>query len=98
MKSFSEKLAADGVAVKEISCNFFETANIAWQILMSAETCNNLSRYDGVKFGYRSENYRNIDELYVNSRTEGLNFLTKSIILYGSDVLSKSRYQDCYDK
>lgn len=98
VKAFSEKLAADGVAVKEISCNLFETANIAWQILMSAETCNNLSRYDGVKFGYRSENYRNIDELYVNSRTEGLNFLTKSIILYGSDVLSKSRYQDCYDK
>ena len=98
VKAFSGKLAANGVAVEEISCDLFETANITWQILMSAETCNNLSRYDGVKFGYRSENYRNIDELYVNSRTEGLNFLTKSIILYGSDVLSKSRYQDCYDK
>ncbi len=65
---------------------------------MSAETCNNVSRYDGVKFGHRSETYRNIDELYVNSRTEGFNFLTKAIILYGSDVLSKQRYADCYDK
>lgn len=98
VKAFAEKLTAAGVIVEEISCDLFETANIAWQILMSAETCNNLSRYDGVKYGYRSENYKNIDELYVNSRTQGFNFLTKSIILYGSDVLSKNRYKDCYDK
>ena len=65
---------------------------------MCAETCNNVSRYDGVKYGHRSENYRNIDELYVNSRTEGFNFLTKTVILYGSDALSKTRYADCYDK
>lgn len=98
VKAFAEKLTAAGVIVEEISCDLFETANIAWQILMSAETCNNLSRYDGVKYGYRSEDYKNIDELYVNSRTQGFNFLTKSIILYGSDVLSKNRYKDCYDK
>ena len=65
---------------------------------MCAETCNNVSRYDGVKYGHRSENYRNIDELYVNTRTEGFNFLSKAVILYGSDVLSKTRYADCYDK
>ena len=98
VKDYAKKLADSGVIVEEISSKIFETANIAWQILMSAETCNNVSRYDGVKYGYRSENYRNIDELYVNSRTEGFNFLTKAIILYGSDVLSKNRYKDCYDK
>lgn len=98
IKDYAKKLADSGVVVEEISSKIFETANIAWQILMSAETCNNVSRYDGVKYGYRSENYRNIDELYVNSRTEGFNFLTKAIILYGSDVLSKNRYKDCYDK
>ncbi|MBQ7288550.1 MAG: hypothetical protein IJW78_02365 [Clostridia bacterium] len=98
IKTFAEQLAVNGVVVEEISCDLFEIANVAWQILMSAETCNNLSRYDGVKFGHRSEQYRNIDELYVNSRTEGFNFLTKAIILYGSDVLSKNRYKDCYDK
>jgi len=65
---------------------------------MTAETCNNVSRYDGVKFGHRAAEYKNIDELYVNSRTEGFNFLTKAVILYGSDVLSKNRYQACYDK
>lgn len=98
INAFAEKLKAKGVAVEEISTDLFEKANIAWQILMSAEVCNNLSRYDGVKYGHRAEEYRNIDELYVNSRTEGFNFYTKSVILYGSDVLSKNRYKACYDK
>ncbi len=98
IKEFTDKLTADGVIVEEVSLDLFEAANIAWQILMTAETCNNVSRYDGVKFGHRAEQYRNIDELYVNSRTEGFNFLTKAVILYGSDVLSKNRYKDCYQK
>ncbi len=98
VNAFADALRAKGVTVEEISCDLFEIANTAWQILMSAETCNNVSRYDGVKFGHRSDQYRNIDELYVNTRTEGLNFLTKATILYGSDVLSKNRYKDCYDK
>lgn len=98
VNAFAEALKANGVTVEEISCDLFEIANTAWQILMSAETCNNVSRYDGVKYGHRSAQYRNIDELYVNTRTEGFNFLTKAVILYGSDVLSKNRYKDCYDK
>ncbi|MEE0060055.1 MAG: amidase family protein [Acutalibacteraceae bacterium] len=98
VNAFADSLRANGVTVEEISCDLFEIANTAWQILMSAETCNNVSRYDGVKYGHRTEKYRNIDELYVNTRTEGFNFLTKAVILYGSDVLSKNRYKDCYDK
>ena len=95
---YADALKANGAQVEEISWDFFELANTAWQILMCAETCNNVSRYDGVKYGHRTEQYRNIDELYVKSRTEGFNFLTKAVILYGSDVLSKNRYKDCYDK
>lgn len=95
---YAKKLEKLGVTVEEISFDVFGMANTAWQIIMSAETCNNVSRYDGVKYGHRSETYRNIDELYVNSRTEGFNFLTKAVILYGSDVLSKNRYADCFDK
>lgn len=98
VKAFADTLAKNGVLVEEISFDIFDTANTAWQILMTAETCNNVSRYDGVKFGHRTENYRNIDELYVNTRTEGFNFLTKAVILYGSDTLSKNRYKDCYQK
>ena len=98
INAFADGLRAKGVTVTEISCDIFDTANTAWQILMTAETCNNVSRYDGVKYGHRAKEYKNIDELYVNSRTEGFNFLTKAVILYGSDVLSKNRYKDCYDK
>ncbi len=98
VNKYADALKANGVTVEEISWDYFDLANTAWQILMCAETCNNVSRYDGVKYGHRAEQYRNIDELYVKSRTEGFNFLTKAVILYGSDVLSKNRYKDCYDK
>lgn len=96
--SYIASLKEKSVQVDEISSSIFEVANTAWQILMCAETCNNVSRYDGVKFGHRAKEYRNIDELYVNSRTEGFNFLTKAVILYGSDCLSKAKYKDLYDK
>lgn len=98
VNAFASALRENGVIVEELSCSLFDVANTAWQILMCAETCNNVSRYDGVKYGHRAAEYKNIDELYVNSRTEGFNFLTKAVILYGSDVLSKNRYKDCYDK
>ncbi len=87
-----------GAEVEEISIAILPQIQTAWTILMSAETTNNLSRFDGVKYGYRTEKYKNIDELYVGSRTEAFGFLTKATILYGSDVLSKGRYEDCYDK
>lgn len=98
VRAYAESLRAAGVEVEEISLPVFDAANTSWQILMTAETCNNVSRYDGVKYGYRAKEYSNIDELYVNTRTEGFNFLTKAVILYGSDVLSKNRYDDCYGK
>lgn len=98
VNAYADKLRTNGVEVLEVSLDIFNAANTTWQILMTAETCNNVSRYDGVKFGHRAAQYKNIDELYVNTRTEGFNFLTKSVILYGSDVLSKNRYDDCYGK
>ncbi len=95
---FAETLAAKGAKVEKISLDFVATAQTAWQILMSAETTNNLSRFDGVKYGYRTAEYKNIDELYTKSRTEAFGFLTKATILYGSDVLAKGKYEACYDK
>lgn len=87
-----------GAEVEEISVSNLSEIKTAWTILMSAETTNNLSRFDGVKYGYRTEKYKNIDELYVGSRSEAFGFLTKATIIYGSDVLSKGRYEACYDK
>ena len=96
--AYAETLKKIGVEVEEVSFDLCDAANTTWQIIMTAETCNNVSRYDGVKYGHRASGYKNIDELYVKTRTEGFNFLTKSVILYGSDTLSKHRYDDCYGK
>lgn len=95
---YKEKLIKLGAEVEEISFKNIDAAMSAWQILLSAETCNNLSKFDGVKYGYRTPNFKNIDDIYVNTRTEGMGFLAKATILYGSDALSKGRYEICYDK
>ncbi len=91
-------LEAKGTKVEKVSLDCVFAAQTAWQILLSAETTNNLSRFDGVKYGHRTAEYKNIDELYVGSRTEGFSFLTKATIIYGSAVLAKDKYDLCYDK
>lgn len=96
--AFANKLTAKGTKVEKVSLDIVFAAQTAWQILLAAETCNNLSRFDGVKYGYRTPEYKNIDELYVKSRTEAFSFLTKATIIYGSDVLAKDKYESCYDK
>ncbi len=96
--AFTEALKAAGAEVEFISLDIVKAAQTAWTILMSAEVTNNLSRFDGVKYGHRTEEYKNIDELYVKSRTEGFGFLTKATVIYGSDVLAKGKYEACYDK
>lgn len=87
-----------GVATADIDSGVLSKAGVAWNALMSAELTNNVSRYDGVKFGYRSDKYSNIDELYTNSRTEAFGELLKTTILYGSEVLSTNNYDKMYDK
>lgn len=96
--AYKKAMEEKGALVEEISLATINEIQTAWTILMSAETTNNLSRFDGVKYGHRTANYKNIDDLYVGSRTEAFGFLTKATIIYGSDVLSKGRYDDCYDK
>ena len=94
----SENLAKNGVEVVTVDAENVAYAGAAWNILMSAELCNNVSRYDGVKYGYRTKTYTNIDELYTNSRTEAFGELLKSAILFGSETLSTENYQNVYDK
>ncbi|MBQ3075401.1 MAG: hypothetical protein IJC26_04975 [Clostridia bacterium] len=87
-----------GVEVVEIQSEEITAARVAWNILMSAETCNNVSRFDGVKYGYRAQNFTSIDELYTNSRTEAFGDLIKTCILFGSETLSTDNYMKQYDK
>ncbi len=96
--ALTEKLSAKGIEVVTVDDKIVTYAGAAWNILMSAELCNNVSRYDGVKYGYRSQNFTNIDELYTNSRTEAFGELLKSAILFGSETLSTENYKKVYDK
>ena len=94
----TEQLGKNGIEVVTVDADTITYAGAAWNILMSAELCNNVSRYDGVKYGYRTKTYTNIDELYTNSRTEAFGELLKSAILFGSETLSTENYQKVYDK
>ena len=89
---------ANGIEVEEIDDSILFAAKTAWNVLMCAELCNNVSKYDGIKYGYRSKNYTNIDELYTNSRTEAFGELLKTAILFGSESLSTENYMPVYDK
>ncbi len=91
-------LSAKGVLVERGEKSVLLSARAAWNILMSAEVCNNVSRYDGVKYGYRAKEFSGIDGLYTNSRTEAFGDLLKKTILYGSDTLSTENYMKVYDK
>ncbi len=91
-------LANAGITVTEIECDVMSAAKTAWSVLMCAELCNNVSRYDGVKYGHRAAEYKTIGELYTNSRTEAFGELAKTAILYGSEVLSDDNYMPVYDK
>ena len=94
-KALAEK---NGISVTVIDGEKLTAARAAWNILMSAELCNNVSRYDGIKYGHRAAEYTTIGELYTNSRTEAFGDLLKTAILYGSDTLSTENYMKVYDK
>lgn len=91
-------LAKEGIAVTEIDGARLLASREAWNVLLCAELCNNVSRYDGIKYGYRTPEYKTIDELYTKSRTEAFGELLKTAILYGSDALSTDNYEKIYDK
>lgn len=98
VEAFKAKAEKCSIEIVEIDAEILTAAKAAWNILMSAEVCNNVSRYDGIKFGYRTPKYDDIDELYTKSRTEAFGYLLKSTILYGSDTLSTENYMKVYDK
>ena len=98
LEAVKTKLTAQGIEVVEIDAGELLLAKPAWNILMSAELCNNVSKYDGVKYGYRTPNYTDLDQLYTNSRTEAFGYLTKSTVLFGSETLSEANYYKVYDK
>lgn len=91
-------LQKNGIAVAYIENSAFCAAKAAWNIILCAELCKNLARYDGVRYGHRAKTFSNLDELYANSRTEGFGDLVKAAILYGSETLSTQNYKNVYEK
>ena len=68
------------------------------KILCCAEIGNNISRYDGIKFGYRAKGYNGLRELYTKSRTEAFGKDVKLAAVIGAMVLSQENYIRYYDK
>ena len=101
MEAVISALSAEGIVVADTTPEtdaLFAVGNLAWNILMCAELCNNINRFEGMKYGYHTEKYTTIGELYTKSRTEAFGNLAKTAILYGSEVLAANNYERCYDK
>ena len=64
-------LEKDGAKIKEINLPHIEYSLPAYYVIAPAECSANLARYDGIRFGHRSESVSSLEDLYVNSRTEG---------------------------
>ena len=77
---------------------YFEVYSQVMYILSCAEISNNINRYDGIKFGYRTENYRTLNDLYLRTRTEAFAPETKLAAIMGTMVLSKEQYVPYYEK
>ena len=101
MEAAIAALSEEGIAISDTAPEtdaLFSVGNLAWNILMCAELCNNENRFEGMKYGYHTQKYTTIGELYTKSRTEGFGILTKTAVLYGSEVLAADNYERCYDK
>jgi aspartyl-tRNA(Asn)/glutamyl-tRNA(Gln) amidotransferase subunit A len=87
-----------GCKIVEISLKTVPYSLPAYYIIAPAEASSNLARYDGVRYTHRANEYSNIGELYINSRSEGFGDEVKRRILTGTYVLSAGYYDAYYNK
>ena len=88
-------LEKQGAVVEEFDLDLIQYAIPAYYVIASAEASSNLARFDGVKYGYRAEEYDGLHNMYKKSRSEGFGAEVKRRIMLGSFVLS-SGYYDAY--
>ncbi len=93
-----EELKKLGATVKDISLPNMQHAIPAYYVIAPAEASSNLSRFDGVRFGYRCENPVNLEDLYKRSRGEGFGAEVKRRIMVGTYALSAGYYDAYYLK
>lgn len=90
------ELEKQGAIIKEISLPSTEYALSSYYIISSAEASSNLARFDGVKYGFRAENYTNLIDMYEKTRSEGFGDEVKRRIMLGTFVLSSGFYDAYY--
>lgn len=93
-----EKLRAEGHVVKPIAFDYLDYMVPAYYILAMAEASSNLSRYDGVHYGYRSPAATDLTSTYKKSRSEGFGKEVKRRIMLGTFVLSAGYYDAYFSK
>ncbi len=98
MNQIIEKLKADGHEVENVSFPYLEYMVPTYYVLTTAEASSNLSRFDGVHYGYRSTEAVGVEATYVNSRSEGFGPEVKRRIMAGTFVLSNEFYDAYYTK
>ncbi len=90
-----KELEDSGHTVEPISFPYLDLLVPTYYVITTAEASSNLARFDGVHYGYRSENISDLESTYVNSRTEGFGEEVKRRIMLGTFVLSAG-YHDAY--
>ena len=91
----AKALEAKGAVVEEFELGLVDYAIPAYYVIAAAEASSNLSRFDGVKYGYRAKEYEGLHNMYKKTRSEGFGAEVKRRIMLGSFVLS-SGYYDAY--
>lgn len=87
-----------GAIVEEFSLPMTDYALSAYYIISSAEASSNLARFDGIKYGYRTKEFEDLNDLYAKSRTEGFGSEVKRRIMLGTYALSSGYYDAYYKK
>ena len=98
VENFLDELRRAGAELVPLRLPFIRYAVPTYYILATAEASSNLSRFDGVKYGFRTEHYTTIEDLYVRSRSEGFGKEVQKRILLGTFVLSSGYYDAYYNK
>ena len=93
-----EILKSQGAIISEVSLPNVQHAIPAYYIIAPAEASANLSRFDGVRFGYRCDEPKDLNDLYTRSRSEGFGAEVKNRIMIGSFALSAGYYDAYYGK
>jgi len=87
-----------GATVEEVSLPHVAYGVEVYYIIASSEASSNLQRFDGIRYGYRSENVSNLEDVYVNSRSEGFGDEVKRRIMLGTFSLSAGFYDAYFRK